>query len=171
MPEIGEIKRGYDIGYKKSKERWIWSACKRCGKERWVQLVGGEARWGYCRVCAQTYNRYSPSGSSHYNWKGGIFKTKDGYLEQTVDKNSPYLEMAIKTNRKKKPVLQHRLIMAEHLGRCLTEDELVHHLNGIRDDNRRENLVIVKSTKHSGNTLNSILMERIRQLENRIKER
>lgn len=38
----------------------------------------------------------------------------------------------------------HRHIMAEHMGRPLDGDEHVYHLNGDSNDNRLENLVIVK---------------------------
>lgn len=65
-------------------------------------------------------------------WKGGRIVNKRGY----VMIRSPQHPKA----NGKSYVFEHRLVMEAHLGRFLLSDENVHHLNGIRDDNRIENL-------------------------------
>lgn len=67
-----------------------------------------------------------------------------GYVQVHVHRGHPWASMAAANGT----VLEHRLVMAETLGRPLTPDEHVHHINHVRDDNRPENLMVLSPSEH-----------------------
>lgn len=46
-------------------------------------------------------------------------------------------------------ILEHDLIMECYIGRWLKKDEIVHHINHIRNDNRIENLQLMTRSEHT----------------------
>ena len=44
---------------------------------------------------------------------------------------------------------EHRYVMEQHLGRKLSKNECVHHINGDRHDNRLENLELISRAEHN----------------------
>lgn len=65
------------------------------------------------------------------------YKRRDGYITVLMPQTGKYTP-------------QHRLVMANHLGRDLMPHENVHHINGVRDDNRLENLELWSTSQPKG---------------------
>jgi len=81
-------------------------------------------------------------GSVSVHWKGGKRRTPEGYI-RVYQPEHPYAA-------EDRTVLEHRLVMEQKLGRYLKPHEIVHHNNGIKHDNRPENLELTVSTNHRG---------------------
>lgn len=81
------------------------------------------------------------SGSKNNFWSGGIKWDANGYLE-ILRRSHPF-------RNKSNYVKLHRIVMERYLGRYLKEDEVVHHINGIKTDNHKNNLIILSRENHA----------------------
>jgi len=152
MPQIGEIKHGRDIGKGTQANKYTWQPCEVCGKERWVPFVVNTSGKHYplCRNCWFKKVKFR-KGESHPNWKGGRHFTAGGYIRVRIYPGNFFYPMATI----KGFVLEHRLVMAKHLGRCLLSWEVVHHKGTKypqgsienKSDNRIENLELLPYLK------------------------
>jgi len=147
MPQIGEI--GRNKNYMKS----MWMACPDCGKEHWVRLYKGKPQSvGRCRPCSTRINakKLNRWGKNNSGWKGGEFLSVSGYRFVLLHADDFFYPMASHKKRGNKSghyVSEHRLVVAKSLARCLLPWEIVHHKNGIKNDNRLENLQLLPTAK------------------------
>jgi len=81
------------------------------------------------------------SGPLGSNWRGGRWKMADGYIYVWLPADHPFAAMC----NARGYVGEHRLVLAKNLGRPLTGEEVAHHRNGVRDDNRIKNLGLFPS--------------------------
>jgi hypothetical protein len=79
-------------------------------------------------------------GPNHPSWKGGRQLNSNGYwviwCPYHPDSNS------------KGYVFEHRLIMEEHIGRFLLNEEIVHHIDENRQNNEISNLQLINRDQH-----------------------
>jgi len=140
-----------------TKKVCVFTNCKYCG----TKVSKGSIQ---CRACyfkhkkAPWLKKYQFSKGFipwHKGKKTGLvpktaFKKGHmmGYKNGRVNHSSGYVWIYSPNhpNRdNRKYVLEHRLVMEKYLGRYLTIKEVVHHANGIRNDNRIENLILYSS--------------------------
>lgn len=139
MPKLGEIRKASELGRKNGGSQ-IWLACVDCGKERWVAFIKGGPKSVRCYKCAMKRQ----GGSNNPYWKGGRIKI-GGYIMVKVQPDDFFYPMAGKSGY----VMEHRLVVAKHLGRCLQPWEKVHHKDGIKDHNIYSNLKQTTNGSHA----------------------
>ena len=151
MPNKLQRKQAREVG-KKGDGTYVWVACADCGKERWVQNNRSYRRCPSCahRALRDPNRRYTNSL---------------GYVICWSSPDNPYRSMAKENGE----ILEHRLVMAEHLGRCLSSTEIVHHINHVRNDNRVENLTVMTPREHMQGFYHELLRE-IETLKRQIEE-
>jgi len=101
-------------------ERYWLCQCS-CGNERTVRHA--HLRSGRTKTCHACLQR----GKNNSNWKDERPR-RNGYV------------LVPDPHGEKRYTTEHQLVMEKHLGRRLHKNEVVHHRNGVRHDNRLKNL-------------------------------
>lgn len=100
-----------------------------------IFIKGGEKGW------IKRGQRLSRKTEFKSRGKNGRYKSNQGYI-LIYKPEHPYANSS-------QCVQEHRLVIEKYTGRYLTKDEVVHHKNRIKDDNRIENLILINKKKHA----------------------
>jgi hypothetical protein len=90
-------------------------------------------------LCGRHYQRWQTYGDA----EAPLRRARNGQSTKRWLNHDGYVLIRLQG----KSVLEHRKVMEEILGRPMLPEETVHHMNGVRDDNRPENLELWVSTR------------------------
>ena len=79
-------------------------------------------------------------GNLNPGWRGGVVKNGNGYVMIRMPEH-PFNINGY--------VAEHRLLIEQSIGRYLSSNEHIHHLNGDKTDNRIENMVVLSNEEHA----------------------
>lgn len=120
-----------------SRKPTITKICVICKTEFSIYPSRDTPRKKYCSVKCR-HKGINPKPKIPFELREWYYPKKNGYLGKTSC-----------VGKKRIMIWQHRHVMEQFLGRPLLDTEVVHHINGIKDDNRPENLIVYNRSEHT----------------------
>lgn len=116
--------------------------CPHCGNIYQVKSQCFLKYRKFCsKPCAVKFQIKNNPREKQFAWKGGESIHKSGYIMIRLKSN----EFPNKIGRY---VMKHRFIMEEYLGKKISKNQDVHHINGDKQDNRIQNLIVLTKKEH-----------------------
>jgi len=165
MPQLGDLVKASTIGYAGGNARYV--KCPICGLERWIchrRQRKNPPPIEPIKLCPKCrMNRWLEKRDYHRDghplWKGGRNKTRFGYIRIFAPDHpranlphSPY-------------VFEHILVWEKAHNQSLPKGWVIHHINGIKDDNRLKNLLAMSRNGHSPSLNVKAIQKRLREVE------
>ena len=120
---------------RKGEYKTVTRPCEVCGKIASKPPSAVRKRFFCGAKCHGAFSSINRVGEKANHWRGGVVLNTNGYLRIS---HGPETRKYI-----------HRKVMEQHLGRPLSRDEVVHHINGDKRDNRIENLMVMTNQEHT----------------------
>jgi len=119
--------------------------CPSCRKHGYNSCECGNSKQRSAKKCNTCHIKLN---KKPLDWTGNKIIHKKGYVLVRIPEHP---------NAVNGYVFEHRLVMEKIIGRLLLPNENVHHKNGIKDDNRAENLELWLKTQPAGQRISDLL--------------